>query len=328
MRSTYALAASRRLRSSSHTRSRPRRAWRTRPTLPSVFRCFVIACRVSPVPSLSRVIESGPSTDRRRSRLSRVASPSAANSTGALGLRDIRREVLDLAPPTLGVHAERLGAARERNLVAPRLDDRQRRAAALGILERELDERHGLFRIILGGVLGIRMPAIGEIALRLDPLGPPLPLECVVPAPHRRARDERAVEREAKPRAELFASLSARHTRERGARSTTRFSIRSVLIVILEPLHDAVLFLAAERREIEQVVGVEQRIETALVGRVGVEHAVTVAEKHAQPFPLPFPPPLRARRGALFRTRRARRRAPRRSRVWRAPASARPPGRR
>src|SRR2546430_13684410 len=50
----------------------------------------------------------------------------------------------------------------------------------------------------------------------------------------------------------------------------------------LEPMHDAVLFLSAERREIEQVVGVEERIETALVGRVGVEHAGPVArsEEH------------------------------------------------
>src|SRR2546428_12475931 len=70
------------------------------------------------------------------------------------------------------------------------------------------------------------------------------------------------------------------------ARSTTRFSIRSVLIVVLQPIHDAVLFLPAERREIEQVVGVEQRIETALVGRIGVEDAIAVAKEHAQAFPL------------------------------------------
>ncbi len=40
----------------------------------------MIAWRVTPVPSLSRVIESGPSADRRPNRLSRVASPSAANT--------------------------------------------------------------------------------------------------------------------------------------------------------------------------------------------------------------------------------------------------------
>src|SRR6266700_2196004 len=85
-----------------------------------------------------------------------------------------------------------------------------------------------------------------------------------------------------------FASAIARHTRERGALSTTRFSIRSVLIVVLQPIHDAVLFLPAERREIEQVVGVEQMVEAALVGRIGVEDALAVAKEHAQPFPLTF----------------------------------------
>src|SRR5439155_1131708 len=72
------------------------------------------------------------------------------------------------------------------------------------------------------------------------------------------------------------ASLIARHTRARGARSITRFSIRSVLIVVLQPVHDALLFPTAERREIEQVVRVEQMVETALVGRVGVEDALVV----------------------------------------------------
>src|SRR5438105_14649685 len=85
-----------------------------------------------------------------------------------------------------------------------------------------------------------------------------------------------------------FASLIARHTRERGARSMTRFSIRSVLIVVFQPVHDAVSFLAAERREIEQVVRVEQVVEAALVGRVRVEDAFAVAEEHAQPLPFAF----------------------------------------
>src|ERR1700704_3378858 len=83
-----------------------------------------------------------------------------------------------------------------------------------------------------------------------------------------------------------FASLIARHTRERGARSTTRFSIRSVLIVIPQPMHDAFFFLTAERREIEQAVRIKQRVEAALVGRVAVEHAIAVAEEHAQPLSL------------------------------------------
>src|SRR5216110_1034576 len=220
----YALAFSRRLRSSSQTCSRPRRAWRTKPTLPRVARCFVIACRVTPVPSLSRVIESGPSTDRRRSRLSRVASPSAANSTGALRLRDIRREVLDLPAPPLGVHAERLGAARERNSIEPGLDDRERSTgAALSLVERELDQRHGLRRIIRRRVLRIRVPPIGEIPLRLDPLDLHLDLQMFVtrnrdPAPHRFASGERTVERDAEPSAKLLRIADlAPHPRARRA---------------------------------------------------------------------------------------------------------------
>src|SRR3989442_3945611 len=220
-RSRYALAFSRRLRSRSQTRSRPRRAWRTKPTLPSVFRCFVIACRVTPVPSLSRAIESGPSTERRLSRLSRVGSPSAANSTAALRLRDIRREVLDLPAPPLGVHAERLGPARERDSIEPRFDDRER-GTALRLLERELDQRHGLGRVVHRGVLGVRVPAIREIPFGLDPLDLHLDLQVLVarngdPAPHRPALGERAVEGDPEPCAKLFRIADrAPHPRARG----------------------------------------------------------------------------------------------------------------
>src|SRR5438093_1035195 len=174
-------------------------------------RCFVIACRVTPVPSLSRVIESGPSTDRRRSRLSRVASPSAANSTGALRLRDIHREILDLPAPPLGVHAERLGPARERDPIEPRLDDRERRPA-LSLLEREFDQRHGLGRVVHRGVLRVRVPAVREIPFGLDPLDLHFDFQMLVarngdPAPHRLALGERAVEGDPEPRA--FESRNA-----------------------------------------------------------------------------------------------------------------------
>src|SRR5207249_9903251 len=115
----------------------------------------------TPVPSLSRVIESGPSTESRLSRLSRVASPSAANSTAALRLRDIPLQILDLPAPPLGVHAERLGPARQRHPIEPVLDDRAR-STALSLFERELDQRHGLGRVVDRGVLRVRVPAIRE----------------------------------------------------------------------------------------------------------------------------------------------------------------------
>src|SRR5436309_7753098 len=70
-----------------------------------------------------------------------------------------------------------------------------------------------------------------------------------------------------------------------------------VLVVVAQPVHDALFFLTAERREIEQVVGVEQRVEAALVGRVGVEDAIAIAEEHAQAFPLAFVRPALGLRG-------------------------------
>src|SRR5256886_7883171 len=73
-----------------------------------VWRCFVIAWRVTPLPRLSRVIESGPSADRRPSSRSRMGSPNATNTgTASLAfgaaaprLGDIRRQVLDLPSPS------------------------------------------------------------------------------------------------------------------------------------------------------------------------------------------------------------------------------------
>src|SRR5438876_6428745 len=146
----YRFAFSRRLRFRSQTRSRPRRAWRTSPTSPSAWRWRVTACRVTPVPSLRRVIESGPPA-RRPSRPSRVASPNAANSgtasgsrrAAALRLRDIPLEVLDLPGPPVVVHAERLGTTGQRDAIESGLDDRER-GAALCVLEMELDQRRGL----------------------------------------------------------------------------------------------------------------------------------------------------------------------------------------
>src|SRR5947207_349477 len=137
--------------------------------------------RANPVPSLRRVIDSGPPADRRPSRRSRVASPNAANSGTASGgagggcsaaaprLLDILREMLDLPGPPVVVHAERFGATRERDAIEPRLDDRER-GAALGVLERELDQRGGLGRVVHAGGDGVGVPAIREVAFRVDAL--------------------------------------------------------------------------------------------------------------------------------------------------------------
>src|SRR5688500_11996394 len=124
-----------------------------------------------PAPSLSRVIESGPSVDRRRTRPSRVVSPSAANTGAASGalarLADMRRELLRLAFPAPLVHPDRLGPPRRRQLVEAGFRDRDH-GAAWRLLQPELDESHRLGRVVDRGIDGTRVPAVREVALGLD----------------------------------------------------------------------------------------------------------------------------------------------------------------
>src|SRR5262249_43910033 len=123
-----------------------------------------------------RVIDSGPSAESRRNKPSRVASASAANTgtaswslSAALLLRDIARELLGLRGPPLVVLPERFGTAVQRDSIQPRLDDRQRRSF-LRVVKTELDQRRGFARVIDLGVECVRMPAVGEVMLRVDPL--------------------------------------------------------------------------------------------------------------------------------------------------------------
>src|SRR5688500_6789314 len=124
-----------------------------------------------PLPSLRRVIESGPSVDRRRTRPSRVVSPRAANTGAASGalarLADMRRELLRLARPASLVHPERLGPPRRGELVEAGLDDRDR-SATWRLLQLELDECHRLGAVVDCGIDGGRVPAVREAALGLD----------------------------------------------------------------------------------------------------------------------------------------------------------------
>src|SRR5437763_16541639 len=118
---------------------------------------------------MRRVIDRGPRAERRPSGRSLVASPSAANRGAARPLLDILRELLDLPGPAVVVHAERLGTTRERDAIEPGLDNRERRAAPC-FLELELDQRRGLGRVVDGGVDGVGVPAIREVALRVNAL--------------------------------------------------------------------------------------------------------------------------------------------------------------
>src|SRR5207247_8981370 len=94
--------------------------------------CRVIAWRVTPVPALKRVIESGPSAERRCRRPSRVGSARAANtgtasrSLSAVLLRlDIARELPGLGRPPLARPAERLGPTAGGDPIKPGLDERE-----------------------------------------------------------------------------------------------------------------------------------------------------------------------------------------------------------
>ena len=73
-------ASASRFRSISQRLSRPRGVRRTRPAASMTCRCFVIACRVMPKRSVSRVIEAGPASHNRETRPSRVSSPRAKNT--------------------------------------------------------------------------------------------------------------------------------------------------------------------------------------------------------------------------------------------------------
>src|SRR5439155_11138308 len=118
-------ASARRFCSSRQTRSRPRCALRTRPALSITRRCFVIAWRVTAKPVVSPEIDIGPASQRRATRRSRVSSPNAANTeaeseTAAFELRGLGKMLLDQGDdhrPALFVCRERLGAARQRDLI-------------------------------------------------------------------------------------------------------------------------------------------------------------------------------------------------------------------
>src|SRR5712692_6185595 len=201
-----------RLASSEKTRSRPCQSSRTRPTRSKASRWRVSAWRVTPVASLRREIESGPSAERRPSSPSRVVSPRAANTGAASGslraaaarLGDIRGELLRLSRPALVVHAVRLGAARERDAVEARLDDRDRCALAVrDLVEPEFDQGRGLGRVVDLRVGGVGVPAVGEVVLRLDALDAQVERQGLAfdgdAAAHRGARGELAVELDAEP---------------------------------------------------------------------------------------------------------------------------------
>src|SRR5688500_8444565 len=209
---------------------------RTRPARPSVCTCRVIACRVTPVPSLKCVIESGPSVDKRPSRVSRVWSPRAAKTgTASLAfnaamprLRDMSRNVVDLAGPPTVVHAERLSSPSRRDPIKTGLYNGEL-GTALFLLENELDERSRLGRIVRRGVDRVWVPPIREIPLGLDALDHHLHRDVLVPGmsdppADRLAFGKRALQAHSEPRSKLFRGRDrAPHACTRGAKHDLLF---------------------------------------------------------------------------------------------------------
>ena len=114
-------------------------------------RCLVIAWRVTPDPSLRRAIDSGPSPDSRATSLSRVSSPSAAN-TGAASVTFAAPRYgcvtwrsmffsCSVQPPSFMRNASARRAAGIRSKPDSTIGQHR---AAVALVERELDERRRL----------------------------------------------------------------------------------------------------------------------------------------------------------------------------------------
>src|SRR5262249_11499787 len=173
-----------------------------------------MAWRVTADPVVSRAMDRGPPTDRRASSASRVRSPNAAKTGAArarpVGLvlrRDMSLDVLDLGRPPLVVHAEGLGAARQRDAVETGLDYGQLGAAS-HFLEHEFDQRRRLGGVVDRWIDGVGVPAVRQQALGLDPFDGDLQGQVVIAragdaAAHARTRSEGAFELHAEPAAEL-----------------------------------------------------------------------------------------------------------------------------
>src|SRR5438309_6204305 len=98
----------------------------------------------------------------------------------------------------------------------------------------EFNHRGRLVRVVDCRVDRIRVPAVGEQALRIHSLDKHLQLDVLIAG--RRdmtfdslARSEGAVELHFEPGPNSWALVIARHTRARGARRVMAFSIRSVV---------------------------------------------------------------------------------------------------
>ena len=197
------------------------------PPPPSNSRCLVAAWRLTGITCVTCEVEHGPPSHSRVTMRRRFGSPSASNNgrlrdggrgrahTFSLSARYLRTSSVCSAQPSLLLECRRptLG----RNLVEPGFDDAQQHAVA-GLGQRELHQRGRLLRVVGAGLDRVRMPAESQPPLRLDRDDLPvsaLPACCSWAvatfvdcrrgdhACDRRAGDERAVEADPEPPAEL-----------------------------------------------------------------------------------------------------------------------------
>src|SRR5262249_5647039 len=147
-----------------------------------------------------------PDTLRGRVRLIlQIVSPYASKTLGQPC--HMRHDVLHLFGPTAIVHTEGFGPAGRWDLVETGLGEDEQRAV-LGLLQPEFHERGCFLRVVHRWIDGIGMPGERKQSFRLHVLHHDLPLEVLVAgignvSPRDLSRDEGAVERHAKPLAEL-----------------------------------------------------------------------------------------------------------------------------
>src|SRR4029079_765383 len=126
----------------------------------------VIPCRVMSKPLVSFAIDSGPWSERRETRPSRVSSPRAAKTgaepaSSAFALTLLRKVFLDERDdhrPASLVSRKGLGAALEGNTIEAGLRHRQHHAMRL-FLQPELDEGRRLVRVVDIGFHRERVPS-------------------------------------------------------------------------------------------------------------------------------------------------------------------------
>src|ERR1700690_322880 len=135
-----------------------------------------MAWRVTSVPAVSRVMDSGPCSHSRTTSPRRVRSPSAPNKGAEAvraripllrGMREVFLDELGLMGPSPFVGGESLSAASQWDAVETRFGDGQQRAT-LHRLQLKDHQRGRLAGTVHGGIDGEGVPPKGKETHRLQ----------------------------------------------------------------------------------------------------------------------------------------------------------------